>query len=107
MERLDKAFCSLKNHERVPRKLKLKLIGRKLRSKAIKKKMNDFMSLAPLDRTRYEFFCPKCGGSVSYLLSYPVEYPDEYNELFCLRDHELIGCQDNSPWYSAIEQLFI
>jgi|GEM_PF-4587665 hypothetical protein len=107
MEGLDKAFYSLMNYDRVPRKMKLKLIGRKLRSKVIKKKMNDFMSLNPSDRTMDRFFCPKCGGYVTYQRSYPVEYPEEYNELFCLGDHELIGCQDNSPWYSAIEQLFI
>lgn len=90
--------------DKVPRKLKLRLIGRKISNKDRRNIINKYLKIDQED-TFLPPVCPKCGGLQSYTIDHEAEYPERWIETFCLRDHELIAYTDNSPWINVIDNL--
>lgn len=96
------AHLAIRFNDKIPRKVKKKLLGKKLSKKEIKSKLN---LISSSDKTVFEMlesgeieslFCPKCGCEESYTINYAVEYPEVWNEEFCSRCRNKVGMQDNS-----------
>lgn len=94
-------FRALEHSDRIPRKKKLAILGRKPSKKKIKETIKQY--------TLEEFgtICPKCTGMASYFISHPVEYPEIWREQFCLRDHTLMAYADNCEWTRVLDQILI
>ena len=99
----DKAYIAIKYGDKIPRKVKKKILGKRLSKKYLKLKLN---VISNSKKTVYDLlqageieslFCPKCGCEVSYSINYDVEYPEVWNEGFCARCGNKVEMQDNSP----------
>ena len=92
MKKYIQNFNSLKWGDKVSRKWKLRLIGRKANKKTIKKQNEEFI--------KNPFMMPDChvcGCSDIASFFHHVEYPEVWHEYKCLRCKTLVAYEDNSP----------
>lgn len=84
--------------EKLPRKLKLKLLGRV----PSKRKINEFKKYW----TSEQGFplCHKCGCGATKHWNHRVPYPEVWIDYKCARCGTLVAYQDNSPLRFVIEE---
>jgi len=87
--------------ERLPRKLKLRKIGR-IRSKASLRRLNNDV-IINCDKGDKLYlhgkeinYCPYCGCENSTLVDYHAEYPEQWWDLVCNRCNRPVISVDNS-----------
>lgn len=83
---------------KLPRKLKLSILGRKKSKKEIKQMIKDFKSGKII-----EPYCHNCGCESCSMNNHEVEYPEVWIEWNCLRCGTEICYQDNSPITFTLE----
>ena len=104
-----KAYTALRFGDRLPRKIKKEILGKKISKTKLKAKLkyisDSEQSLFEMWNNDNSFnpFCPICGCEVSYTIHHSVEYPEVWNEDFCGRCGNKVGCQDNSKPYHVLE----
>jgi len=88
--------------ERVPRKIKKKILGSKLSKNKIRKKISKleikiytYFDGHTVPYTEEEF-CPKCGCEEHYSSGEMAEYPETWIRHYCLRCGTLVEEADNS-----------
>ncbi len=90
------------------RQRKKNKLGKKINKKKLRELLRKSMVIKEnghsVDIYPYEF-CPSCGCKSIRFVSYPVEYPEAWNELLCNRCNSYVGGQDNSYYEYAIETI--
>lgn len=97
-----KAWESVYNGYKLPRKVKKSLFGKRL----TKKQINENISKLEFDDTGELItppFCPKCGCTSERGTGNMVEYPEHWENFHCLRCNEIVGCIDNSRYVHVLE----
>jgi len=100
---------SLINGEKMPRKFKKRILGKKLNKANLRKKIEDFEVLKEAESLSngayysHEPFCPKCGCTEYRGTGNMVPYPEHYENFFCLRCNYQVATIDNSPFVHCLE----
>src|SRR5687768_4951240 len=104
-----KLYEWLTNGGRIPRKLKKKILGKKMKRKHLRYMLRT-LKLGPPVKTMYErvesnhgLFCPKCGERGVRRTGNMTTYPEHWEDFFCLRCGHKVGVIDNSPFYHALQ----
>ena len=96
--------------EKVPRRFKKYILGRKIPKYKLKKMLSEVTLGEPI-KTMYEDreikpygqFCPKCGCTAYYGTGNRVEYPEHWESFYCLRCDVKVAEIDNSPFVHVLE----
>lgn len=94
----------------IPRKIKKKQIGIKIRRSVLRKMLSETIIGKPIN-TMYEIvkftphgpFCPKCGDPRFIGSGNKASYPEHWEDFRCIRCRTLVGYVDNSPFIHALE----
>ncbi|SQB33428.1 hypothetical protein [Clostridium cochlearium] len=92
----------LEDGEKLPRKIKKKILGNKLSKNKIRKRINKLELKVDVWSNGYEVpyvedeFCPKCGCEEVYSTGNMAFYPEVYEKMYCLRCGTLVAMADNS-----------
>lgn len=95
------------NCSKIPRKAKKFLLGTKLTKNHINKRLKQTKGILHKDNDLEIVggeFCLKCGCSNSETIHHPVEYPEVWYDIVCLRCGWGIGGADNSKYESNLEE---
>ena len=94
---------------RIPRKIKKKQLGKKIRRKVLRHMLNTLTFGEPI-RTMYErretnhgLFCPHCGETGYVGTGNKTSYPEHWEYFKCIRCRKVVGYIDNSPFIHALE----
>ncbi len=105
----NKLYCSIMDDEKLPRKLKKHILGKKLSKYKLNKLLKNVTIGEPAS-TMYETpkispypFCPKCGCREKKSTGNMTTYPEHWEHFLCIRCGFLVGVIDNSPFYHALE----
>lgn len=106
-----KGYVTMQSGEKVPRKLKKALVGKKVSKQKIRKMILD----ARIIKQKYPEpalilpfpFCPYCGCDNSFIVNHGVHYPEIWETEYCLRCHEKVGGADNSPFHHILEDIVL
>lgn len=105
----NKAYTAIRLQEKLPRKVKKHIIGKKIIKKKLKNKLRQIVE-SEKDATQMlidgeidNLFCPICGCEESYIVNHYCEYPEVYLEAFCARCGNKVEMQDNSPCYHVLD----
>lgn len=100
---------SLRERERIPRKNKKNILGRKLSNSELKLLLKEVV-IHSNSKTMYEIsnitpyiFCPFCGCVDYYGTGNLSCYPEHWEYFKCLRYHSNVGYIDNSPFIHALQ----
>lgn len=111
MNGINKAFMLIWCDEKVPRKHKKIILGRRMSKRKIKSLISQLRFGSPI-KTMYErreifpyAFCPKCGCKEYKGTGNMTEYPEHWEYFHCLRCKYIVGEIDNSPFYHSLELL--
>ena len=102
-------YEALMNGEKVPRKFKKEILGKRLNKTKIRKKIQDFevledaKSISNGAHYSHEPFCPECGCTEYRGTGNMVPYPEHYENFFCLRCNYQVATIDNSPFMHCLE----
>lgn len=104
-----KAFIALKYGERIPRKIKKTIIGKRMSNGKLKRLLKSVKIIQPA-KTMYDVpeilpysFCPKCGCKEYFGTGNKTAYPEHWESFHCLRCKSLVAYIDNSPFIHALE----
>jgi transcription initiation factor IIE alpha subunit len=104
-----KAYIAMQNEEKIPRKIKKHLIGKRVSKKKLKEMLR-MVKIISTAKTMYENpnifpyeFCPHCGCTHSRGTGNMTEYPEHWERFHCVRCGELVAYIDNSPYVHALE----
>lgn len=102
-------YWALYHGQKLPRKIKKALIGKKMSSTKLRVLL-DSVTLGEPIKTMYErreiypfAFCPKCGCEGYRGSGNLTDYPEHWESFYCLRCKNLVGNIDNSPFIHALE----
>lgn len=104
-----KAYYALQNGEKLPRKTKKAILGRRIG----KTKLNRLLKTLVLikdNKTMYDrpiynlpLFCPKCGCQKTISNGNMVAYPEHWENFYCVRCDNHVAYIDNSPYRHAFD----
>jgi len=103
-KRLDKYYRRHNNSNKLPRKTKKLLLGRKLNKSKLRKRIASIKILTASLENGYswsvpsECFCPYCGCDSARTGPMLAGYPEVYYYSYCLRCNRAVGCADNSQF---------
>ena len=95
--------------EKLPRKLKKELLGKRMSSSKLNRLLKT-VQVVSVAKTMYEvpdikpyLFCPHCGCTMAQGTGNLTTYPEHWEYFHCLRCREVVGCIDNSPFIHALQ----
>ena len=97
------------NQEKLSRKCKKLILGKKLSKKQIREAVNRFNVLHHQKHiyeptvTTGQLFCPWCGCTETRSSGNMVEYPELWEKIYCLRCSKLVEEADNSTYQHVLE----
>lgn len=104
-----KVYDAIRNRERLPRKIKKRVLGRKL-SKSKLKRLLKTVEVIVSCKTMYQtpiikpyLFCPKCGCRDYVGTGNRTSYPEHWEYFHCSRCWNVVAGIDNSPFVHALE----
>lgn len=104
-----KHFLAFLNGEKIPRKAKKSLLGKRLNKQKIGKILSNLQVLE-VAKTMYDrpvfnvpWICPKCGCERRRTTGNMTSYPEHWENIYCLRCNHLIAFIDNSPYIHCFE----
>lgn len=102
-------FEAIDREEKLPRKIKKQILGKKMSKTKLKKLLNSVEILEGA-HTMYEspyikpyMFCPHCGCTGYRGTGNLTSYPEHWEYFYCIRCNKLVGYIDNSPFIHALE----
>ena len=105
----NKAFEAMYNREKLPRKVKKRLLGKRMSKGRLNKLLKSVEVIKGAD-TMYDApeikpyaFCPHCGCTGMRGTGNRTGYPEHWEYFHCLRCNEVVGYIDNSPFIHALE----
>jgi hypothetical protein len=97
---------------KIPRKLKKKILGKKMKRKELRFMIRTLKFGEPI-RTMYErreinhgMFCPKCGERGAVGTGNKTTYPEHWEQFYCVRCHYQVAEIDNSPFIHVLEEMY-
>jgi hypothetical protein len=100
-------YIALMNGEKVPRKIKKSILGRKLNKSKLRKLLESVEIIKnpyPESATILPYrFCPKCGCREIRFTDNMAEYPERWVRGYCARCSNKVVESDNSPYYHCLE----
>lgn len=94
-------------YNKLPRKLKKKIFGKKIKRKVLKKMLSEVRIVEnkyPQSADILPFsFCPKCGCEYTKIVDHNVEYPEIWYDVYCLKCGYNVGGADNSSYSHCLE----
>lgn len=109
MKNIQRGFIALKYQEKLPRKLKKFIIGKRIGAGTLSRLLNSVVLGEPR-KTLYDdieiylyTFCPKCGCRACSGGGNLAQYPEHWEYFKCLRCNNVVGYIDNSPFIHALE----
>lgn len=104
-----KVYFAIRNREKLPRKLKKRVLGRKLNKSKLRKLLKT-VEVIDYCKTMYErptikpyLFCPKCGCRDYVGTGNKTGYPEHWEYFHCIRCWNIVAGIDNSPFVHALE----
>jgi DNA-directed RNA polymerase subunit RPC12/RpoP len=104
-----RAYRAMCEGEKVPRKWKKKVLGRKVGKQNLTRLLKTVVVLSNA-KTMYESpkiepyaFCPNCGCTQDYGTGNMTTYPEHWEIFRCLRCRSTVGAIDNSPYYHVLQ----
>lgn len=104
-----KAYRAMCEGDKVPRKWKKKVLGKRLGSGTLSVLLSKVKVISSA-KTMYEtpkvepyMFCPKCGCTQDYGTGNMTTYPEHWEIFKCLRCRSVVGGIDNSPFYHVLQ----
>ena len=104
-----KVYDAINNDEKLPRKVKKRILGIKLNKNKLRKLLNS-VEIIKSASTMYEnpiikpyAFCPKCGCVEMKGTGNLSAYPEHWEYFHCLRCNYIVAYIDNSPFIHALE----
>ena len=94
------------NAEKMPRKIKKYILGKKINKSNIKKlidKLSIETSCSSVNIKPFEF-CPHCGCKETRVEDNGVPYPEIWVDIYCLRCDEWVCGADNSRFHHILEE---
>lgn len=93
--------------EKLPRKLKKKLLGLRLSQTKIRALLKN-IKVTPASGSNSTIvepypFCPKCGCTAIRFSGNRVPYPERWDSGYCVRCGNHVVESDNSPYYHVLE----
>lgn len=104
-----KAYEALYNGDKMPRKAKKHILGRKIGSATLGKMIKESIctyrpkTMFEMPEFKHGMFCPKCGCTGMTTTGNMTQHPECYEKYHCYRCGYLVGTIDNSPFYHVLE----
>jgi len=104
-----KAYWALRAKDKLPRKVKKVLLGRKIGSATLNKMVKSIIcsyrpkTMFEMPEFNHDTFCPKCGCKSMHGTGNMAHYPEHWERFNCDRCGYLVGNIDNSPFYHVLE----
>lgn len=105
----NKAYNALFYREKLPRKVKKHLIGKRISNCKLKRLLKSVENVKGAD-TMYDTpiikpypFCPKCGCTNMWGTGNKTGHPEHWEHFYCTRCNNLVAIIDNSPFIHALE----
>ena len=101
---------AIRNGEKLPRKIKKQILGRKLNRKELKSLLAEVEIISYEEEGQlsgiFPFeFCPNCGCQATRPINHYVEWPEVWDEDVCLRCGKWVGGADNSYYHHILEDI--
>ena len=90
-------YSKLKWGEKIPRKAKKYIMGKKLSKCKVKRMIKAY-------KHGDDGFCPNCGSCITHSTHNMAEYPEVWIKHYCIRCGELVAYEDNSPLISVLDE---
>lgn len=104
-----KAFEAARNGEKMPRKIKKAIFGKKMKKSKLKALLKS-VKIINVAKTMYDsptvhpyMFCPNCGCTGMRGTGNMTCYPEHWERFYCLKCNKVVGYIDNSAFIHALE----
>jgi len=104
-----KACNALYNGEKLPRKIKKYILGKKI-SKSKLNRLLKSVEIIEHAKTMYDspiikpyLFCPECGCTEMWGTGNKTIHPEHWEHFYCISCNNLVAIIDNSPFIHALE----
>jgi transcription initiation factor IIE alpha subunit len=92
--------------EKLPRKIKKAILGKKISQTKLRRLIGS-VELIPTDDNdmviKPFLFCPNCGCKLLFGTGNKAEYPEHWEQFYCQRCRQQVGCIDNSRFIHLLE----
>lgn len=99
-------FKKAMESDKMPRKIKKNILGKKINKTNIKRMINNLeieTSCSTVYIKPFEF-CPKCGCRETMVEDHGVPYPEIWVDIYCLRCGQWVCGADNSRFHHILEE---
>jgi len=100
-----KAWDAVYNGEKLPRKVKKSIFGKRLSKKDIRHLIDNITFNEDGELTSREF-CPNCGCDFIRGTGNMAYYPEHWENFYCLCCNKLVGSIDNSNFEHVLGEYF-
>ena len=107
---LNKLYFALLDGEKLPRKVKKAVLGKKINKSKLKKLIQSVKIIKSPSNIYEQYivkpylFCPNCGCRITIDIEHSVTYPDLWIDTHCARCKKIVGTIDNSPFIHVLEE---
>ena len=102
----NKLYHAITNGEKLPRKTKKFILGKKM-SQTKLRSLIESVELIPTGdndiKIKPFLFCPHCGCKDLFGTGNQTEYPEHWEQFYCQRCGQQVGCIDNSRFIHILE----
>jgi len=104
-----KHFRGILYRDRLPRKVKKSILGLRISTCALKRKIKAFETISPAilwwgrPETNMATFCPYCGCNAEGAVDHHVPYPEVWIDYYCYRCKAVVARVDNSAYHHILE----
>lgn len=109
MEISYKYYKAAVEHEKLPRKIKKAILGKRMSKSKLKRLLKSVKIISKAD-TMYERpeifpyeFCPHCGYTGMRGSGNLTSYPEHWEYFYCIKCNKIVGYIDNSAFIHALE----
>ena len=94
---------------RIPRKIKKRVLGKRIRRRDLRHKLNTLKIGDPIvtmwerREINHGMFCPHCGETKHVGTGNMTSYPEHWEDFKCLRCRRVVARIDNSPFIHVLE----
>ena len=88
----------LENGEKIPRKAKKYILGKKISKKQLKKELKEYIAYESAT------FCPYCGCDHTVYIDHHVGYPEVWIDYYCARCGKKVAYEDNCPYTHILDE---
>lgn len=93
---------------KLPRKIKKAILGDRISSNELNRKLRsvklikDTNTMYDRPEFTHEAFCQNCGCTAYFGIDHEVEYPEHWEDFYCMRCKSKVAVIDNSPFIHVL-----